>query len=421
MVELSIVIPAWNEGENVKVLLERLRPVAARIDTLHEVAIVVPSENDTTCAPARAAGAKIVVQTEPGYGGALRAGFARTRGRSVLTMDADCSHDPHFLLPMWAARDRAQVVIASRYVMHGHAEVELSRAILSRILNGFFRTLLSLPLRDISSGFRLYDRRVLDEVRSTGRDFDVLEELVIRAWLAGFAIEEVPFHYRPRLTGRSHAKLIKFGIAFLKTAWRMWKLRHARVAADYEVRAFHSRNPLRRWWHRRRYRAVMSLVGQAPERILDLGCGSSMLVMGIPQAIGVDREPAKLRYIRRLGVRGARASLSALPFATGAFDLVIAANVLEKEPDDPAILREISRVLAPGGAAIVATPDFARATWKLAYALRSLLAPGSAALDFATRLTRASLEEKLKAAGLAIDQVIGRAEVVVRAVKKDLR
>jgi dolichol-phosphate mannosyltransferase len=418
MVELSIVIPAWNEGENVKVLLERLRPVAAKIDRDHEIAIVVPSEADTTCAPARAAGARIIVQTEPGYGGALRAGFAETRGRSVLTMDADCSHDPHFLLPMWAARDRAQVVIASRYVQHGHAEVELSRAILSWILNGFFRTLLALPLRDISSGFRLYDRRVLDEVRSTGRDFDVLEELVIRAYLAGFAVEEVPFHYRPRLTGRSHAKLIKFGIAFLKTAWRMWKLRHSRVAADYEARAFHSRNPLRRWWHRRRYRAVMSLVGQAPARVLDLGCGSSMLVMGIPQAVGVDHEPTKLRYIRRLGVRGARASLASLPFASGSFDLVIAAHVLEKEPDDPAIVREIARVLAPGGAAIVATPDFGSLRWRLAFALRSLLAPGSAALDFPTRLTRAALEERLKAGGLEVEKAIGGAEVVVRAVKR---
>src|SRR5262249_18379446 len=155
----------------------------------------------------------------------------------------------------------------------------------------------------------------------------------------------------------------KFGIAFLKTAWRMWKLRNSRFVADYEARAFASRNPIRRWWHRRRYRAVMAMVETAP-RVLDLGCGSSMRVMGVPQAVGVDQEVAKLRYVKRLGIRGVRASLLRLPFPDASFDLAIAAQVLEHSPDDDAIAREIARVLKPNGVLVAATPDFSRRRWR---------------------------------------------------------
>jgi dolichol-phosphate mannosyltransferase len=84
-----------------------------------------------------------------------------------------------------------------------------SRLWLSRILNGFFAYGLSLPYRDMSSGFRLYRRSALRDIKIESRDFEVLEEILIRLYAQGYQILEVPFHYAPRREGQSHAKVIK--------------------------------------------------------------------------------------------------------------------------------------------------------------------------------------------------------------------
>ncbi len=85
-----------------------------------------------------------------------------------------------------------------------------------------------MPLRDLSSGFRMYHHDVLSQLDLEARDFDVLEEILVKVYTHGWRIKEVPFHYMARVSGRSHAKLIKFGWAFLKTLIRMRRLRRER-------------------------------------------------------------------------------------------------------------------------------------------------------------------------------------------------
>ena len=153
---------------------------------------------DGTVEIAAAEGARVVAQREKGYGNALREGLHCCSGELVVTLDADLSHDPAVVLDLLAARDQADLVIASRYVMFGHAVMPWSRLLLSRILNWIYSTILSLPIRDVSSGYRLYRRALLDEVQIEGRHFDVLPELIVQAYARGFRVREIPFHYRPR-------------------------------------------------------------------------------------------------------------------------------------------------------------------------------------------------------------------------------
>jgi hypothetical protein len=80
-------------------------------------------------------------------------------------------------------------------------------------------------VRDLSSGFRLYDAAVLRRVPLESRDFDVLEEILVRGHNQGWRIVEVPFHYMPREAGTSHVRLIEFGWAYLKTLIKMRRLR----------------------------------------------------------------------------------------------------------------------------------------------------------------------------------------------------
>src|SRR5689334_8020659 len=159
--DLSVIVPVLNERENLAVLLPRLDRVLRRIDCTSEIVVVDGGSSDGTPALARDLGANVVVQRTPGYGAALREAFAAAAGRYLITLDADLSHDPDFIAKLWRARGNAEIVIASRYVKAGVAYMPRHRAVLSRILNRFFAIGLGMPVRDLSSGFRLYHAPLL--------------------------------------------------------------------------------------------------------------------------------------------------------------------------------------------------------------------------------------------------------------------
>src|ERR671935_1182720 len=152
--ELAVVIPAWNERENLELLLPALREVLDDLGVGAEIVVVDGGSTDGTREAAIRRGARVVVQTERGYGGALLAGFAATTAPWIVTMDADLSHRPVFLHELWNRRHDAEVLIASRYVPGGRAEMHGLRRVLSHALNRTYARVLALPLRDLSSGFR---------------------------------------------------------------------------------------------------------------------------------------------------------------------------------------------------------------------------------------------------------------------------
>jgi dolichol-phosphate mannosyltransferase len=228
--DLSIIIPALNEAGNIGPLVTRCRAAIARLGVTAEILVVDGGSSDGTVADAEAAGGRVIPQEGRGYGGALRTGFGAARGRHIQTMDSDLSHEPEVIQSLWEARDRADVVIASRYIAGGGAEMPRFRAVLSRILNVTFTTAFRMPIHDISSGFRLYRAAALRQIAFHASNFDVLEEILILIYIGGGTVTEVPFMYRPRQAGRSHAKLFKFGLAYGRTFYKMWKLRRSRPA-----------------------------------------------------------------------------------------------------------------------------------------------------------------------------------------------
>src|SRR5207244_1686114 len=202
--EVAVVIPAWNERENLELLLPALREVLDGLGVSSEIVVADGGSTDGSREVAARRGARVVVQTERGYGGGLLAGFAATTAPWILTMDADLSHRPVFVQELWKRRHEAEVLIASRYVPGGRADMGVLRRLLSHVLNRTYARVLALPLRDLSSGFRMYRREALEGLRPAARDFDFLEEVLIRAHAGGWRVIEVPFHYMARGSGRSH-------------------------------------------------------------------------------------------------------------------------------------------------------------------------------------------------------------------------
>jgi dolichol-phosphate mannosyltransferase len=412
--DLSVIVPAHNEGPNLRVLLPQLRTILDGLGIESDVMVVVRDVEAQTREAVGPGLGTIVQQREPGYGGALRTGFSLAAGRYVLTMDADLSHPPTFVADLWSRRDEAEVLIASRYVEGGGARMPLVRALLSRVLNRFFALGLGVPLRDLSSGFRLYRASALDLRAVTARDFDVLPEIVVRAYTEGWRVAEIPFRYEPRAHGSSNARIIPFGLAYARTFRALWSLRNSVASADYEDRAFDSVVPLQRVWQRRRYRHVTGLLEGG--RTLDVGCGSSRILAGLPRgSVGVDLSIRKLRHARRFDRLLVQASALRLPFRDGAFACVLSSNLLELLPRDGLALDELVRVLAPGGRLILATPDYGRWLWILVGALYERLVPGAGASRHLARYTRRELVAELAGRGCALETTrsILAAEVIL--------
>src|SRR2546428_6031915 len=173
--QLTILISAHTQQSRLDYLLSALREELRSLGIDHEL---------------------IVMDSGATYGRALRRGLEQAAGEYVLTLDADGSHDPRFLAAIWAARTEAEVVIASRYVEGGSAEMPGVRRTLSRMLNGMLRRGLSLPYSDLSSGYRLYRRAAVATLPLQATGFDILQEILIRTVAEGYRVREVPFRYQ---------------------------------------------------------------------------------------------------------------------------------------------------------------------------------------------------------------------------------
>jgi dolichol-phosphate mannosyltransferase len=228
-IDLSIIIPALNEAENLATLLPEIYKVCAELEIRFEVVVVDECADDSTCQVVEQNHAQLLCPDTHGYGLALYNGLLHGRGSFLISMDADFSHPPYFIRDLWNERYSADIIIASRYVRGGETDMPISRFLLSRLLNIFFGLGLSIPVRDMSSGYRLYATGAIQNQNIECKDFDILEEILVRAVIAGKKIREIPFTYHPRKHGSSHARIFKFGIAYLKTFRRLLRLRYSKI------------------------------------------------------------------------------------------------------------------------------------------------------------------------------------------------
>jgi dolichol-phosphate mannosyltransferase len=416
--DVSVILPVVNEAANLRILIPRLTALFNRERISREILVVDGGSSDGTRETAEELGATVLAERRRGYAGAMETGLAAARGDYVLTLDADQSHDPDFIVKMWRARTRADIVVASRYVLGGVAYSDFIRNSTSRLLNMVLRRILSMHVHDVSSGYRLYRREALANLELTSTHFEVQEEILVKAYANGFSVVEVPFTYFPRGAGRSHAKLFSFGWKILRSSLPLWKIRNSLASADYDERAFYSLIPPQRYWQRRRHRITV-LWARGAGRVLDAGCGSSLIVQSLNNAVGMDFSYAKLRFLRRYEIPLVNASAFALPFKDGAFDCVISSQVIEHIQYDESLFTEMGRVLRTGGTLILGTPDYATIGWRIIEPAYGFLIPGGYKDEHITHYTQQKLREILERRGFVVEEAayIARSELILRCRK----
>ncbi|MEV7037775.1 polyprenol monophosphomannose synthase [Amycolatopsis sp. NPDC051061] len=231
-----VVIPTYNERENLGPILDRLQKVLPDVHVL----VVDDGSPDGTgeLADERAAAndhVHVMHRTEKaGLGAAYIAGFRWGLAReynTIVEMDADGSHAPEDLPRLLDAVGDADLAIGSRYVPGGAVvNWPLKRQVLSRGANIYSQVALGMRTRDITAGFRAYRRPVLeklalDEVNSHGYCFQI--DLTLRTADAGFEIVEVPITFTEREIGESKMDGSIIREAFLRVAtWgveRRWQ------------------------------------------------------------------------------------------------------------------------------------------------------------------------------------------------------
>ena len=207
-----VVIPTYNEADNIKIIADRVRRAVPQVDIL----IADDNSPDGTGRIAdelTAGDERVHVLHRPGkqgLGAAYVAGFgwAREHGyEAVVEMDADGSHAPEELPRLLDALSEADAVLGSRYVPGGTVvNWPTSRMLISRSGNLYVRMALGMPFRDATGGYRAYrmpvlDKMEIDSVSSQGYCFQV--DLAWRAYRQGFRVTEVPITFADRERGAS--------------------------------------------------------------------------------------------------------------------------------------------------------------------------------------------------------------------------
>lgn len=207
-----VVIPTYNESASIDALLRRVRNTAPALDVL----VVDDGSPDGTADLAEAVAkdlGKIEVIRRPaktGLGDAYRTGFRWGLAReyeALLEMDADFSHDPGSIPTLLDLLEDHDLVIGSRYVRGGNVPSwGAHRRFISWAANQYSSIMLGLPIRDLTSGFRVFRSTILkridlNHVEANGYGFQI--EMVYLVSLAGGRIVETPIHFVDRQVGKS--------------------------------------------------------------------------------------------------------------------------------------------------------------------------------------------------------------------------
>jgi glycosyltransferase involved in cell wall biosynthesis len=215
---LQIIIPVYNEAENIIVILEQIRE---KVRISHTIRIIYDFEEDDTLPVVKdyinRTGLNNILPIRNKYGtgvlNALRTGFDSCPDGVVLVVMADCSDDIGIIDAMFEKINQGfDMVCGSRYI-RGGSQIggPVLKKLMSRMAGVSLHLLTSLPTHDASNSFKMYRTTVLRDIQVESMGgFEIGMEILVKAYLMGYKIAEMPCVWHDRTAGKSRFKLSKW-------------------------------------------------------------------------------------------------------------------------------------------------------------------------------------------------------------------
>lgn len=383
--DVALVIPAYNEERRIAATLDQIADFFTDRDLTAQIVVVDDGSRDDTRRIAELwdennghshVRLDVIVLDHRGKGAAVRAGMTIADAPVIGYCDADRSAGPDAFAAVYDALAHGEgggvdVAMGSRGMPDSVLPVRQPwyRESAGRVFNLVLRRFARVPYRDTQCGLKMFTgdaaRSIFRHQRLDGFAFDA--EVVVLAERLGFRVREVPITWSH--AEESRVSLVRDSLRMLRDVLRIVR-RLGR--ADVHEPGVPSAAAMRmmmdseetHWWHVAKRELVQQLVAEhaAGGYCLDVGCGGGATVALVGEslpAFGVDLSAEALSHATSRGLRGlVRAEGARLPFADGSCGLALALDVIEHHPQPEQMLREMARVLSPGGIAIVTVPAF---------------------------------------------------------------
>ncbi len=232
---LSVVIPAFNEQENIRRIRKELIPVLKKMPLNYEIVIVDDGSTDNTYNEAFSIAKlykNVRVVKHPrnmGLAEATRTGIKHMKGNIAVFLDSDFTFHPREIPKLYKKyrETGCDCVIGSHFGSKGSTEVLLHRLVLSRGVNTLYSSLLGKNISTISSIFRLYKSTEIKKLKLTSKGFDICAEILVKMVKNKNHIEEVPVKLTTRIYGESKLNNRKEFVNHIKLLTKVasWKLR----------------------------------------------------------------------------------------------------------------------------------------------------------------------------------------------------
>lgn len=227
MTGISVIIPTYNEGENLPAVINSLAKVLSEYD--NELIVVDDKGTDNTAEIIKKLSEEhnnlrlVARPNKMGLGSAYKDGFKVSSGKIIVEMDADMSHSPEELGKLIEALNYADISVGSRYIPGGKiVGWKWHRKLISRGANFLAKEVLGLPISDATSGFRAYKQQAFGEIisRSRSKGFDFQVEVLYIAKKLRLKVIEVPVTFTNRKIGKSKLAVIDL-LNFIYTIFKM--------------------------------------------------------------------------------------------------------------------------------------------------------------------------------------------------------
>ncbi|NQS99802.1 MAG: glycosyltransferase [Candidatus Omnitrophica bacterium] len=414
--DISIVIPAFNEAKRLPAFLERVITYCNNTPGKYEIIVVDDGSSDQTGEVAgsfKGQSTNLSVIRLPknrGKGYAIKQGFFKSKGRICTFLDADGSTEPdeiqkniHYIL-----EDGYDIFAGSREVESEGQIIKgkLHRRLIGRIFNFLTKACLSQDIKDNLCGFKIFKKEVIRPLFSRAfiEEFGFDMEIIYLAQQMGYRVKEggVSWHHVDGSKVNLFTDSVRVFLNILQI--KIWH-RAAIVSSTGEMSVdeydYMYQLEDAHWWflsHRNLAMRLTKSLNIANPNILDLGTGTGANLVSfskLGQTHGIDISEQAVAYCRRRGLNNVtRSAVDQITFQDKSFDIITCLDVLEHLADPQETLREMKRVLKNQGKIIITVP-----------ALMMLWSQHDEALGHLRRYQKKTLLADLQEAGLRTERM----------------